>query len=187
MDFRDKGSQTQLRNIEARTGRSLVALQEEVVGYGAIKHAEKRARLQQVHGLSFVHADTLLLWIEANDGSAQHAIDSIYAGAKAALRPIHDAFMARVAGLGHFEAVPKKGYVSLRVAKQFCMIGPTTKTRVDLGINARGVSPTDRLRALPPGRLCSFEVSLVEPSDIDNELLSWVHVAREQALAKGGR
>jgi hypothetical protein len=184
MDFGDKGAQTQLSNIEAQTGRSLAALKDEVAGYGALKHSEKRARLQEGHGLSFVHADTLLLWIEAKEpgGQEQDFLDTIYSGAKATLRPIHEAFIAQLTEFGPYEIAPKKGYVSLRLAKQFCMIGPTTKDRIDIGINAKGLAPQGRLRALPPGKLCPLEVSLTSPEDVDGELMGWIRIAWDQAL-----
>ncbi|WP_224701958.1 DUF5655 domain-containing protein [Devosia aquimaris] len=184
MDFRDKGAQTQLGNIEAQTGRSLAALKEEVADYGALKHSEKRAHLQERHGLSFVHADTLLLWIESKESGEQEQdiLDTIYSGAKAALRPIHDAFIAQLAEFGPYEIAPKKGYVSLRLAKQFCMVGPTTKDRVDIGINARGLAPQGRLRALPAGKLCPLEVSLTSRQDVDDELMGWIRSAWDQAL-----
>lgn len=183
MDFRDKGAQTQLANIEAACGRPLAELKTHVVGYGALKHAERRSRLQADFGLSFVHADTLLLWVEAETTGAPSGdpLDDIYRGAKAALRPIHDAFVARLADWGPYELVPKKGYVSLRLRKQFCMIGPTTNTRVAIGINARGLTPGERLRALPPGKLCPLEVSVTRPDEVDDTLMAWVRVAWDQA------
>jgi hypothetical protein len=36
-------------------------------------------------------------------------LDDIHTGSKAALRPIHEKFMAATADLGPFEVAPKKG------------------------------------------------------------------------------
>jgi hypothetical protein len=184
VDFRDKGAQTQLANIETACGRPLTELKELVVGYGPLKHAERRDRLQADFGLSFVHADTLLLWVEAETAGVPvgDPLDEIYRGAKAALRPVHDAFVARLADWGPYELVPKKGYVSLRLRKQFCMIGPATNTRMALGLNAKGLTPDGWLRALPAGKLCPFEVSLTGPEEIDDTLMTWVRAAWDQAL-----
>ena len=189
MDFRDRGVQTQLKNIEATTGHTLDQLKVELDSMGDLKHGQKRTKLQERYGLSFVHAETLLLWHEAQSmpPSQSDPLDSIYAGGKAHLRAVYEALVVRIAALGPYEAVPKKGYVSLRLEKQFCMIGPTTKTRVDVGINAKTLEPNDRLRALPSGKLCQFEVSINELGQVDDQLLSWIEVARSEAQAKGGR
>ena len=79
-------------------------------------------------------------------------LDAIYVGPKAALRPIHEALVEAIDQFGPYEVAPKKGYVSLRRKKQFAMIGPATNTRVELGLNMKGVPATDRLLEQPPGR-----------------------------------
>ena len=89
--------------------------------------------------------------------------------------------MAGVGRFGPVEVAPKKGYVSLRRKKQFAMIGPGTKSRVDIGLNLKGVEPTGRLRAMPPGGMCSFKVEVTDASDVDGELLAWVRRAYDAA------
>lgn len=183
MDFRDKGVQTQLSNIEAKTGLKMEALMKVVGEFGLLKHGEKRSKLQEMFGLSFVHADTVLLWCEERTAGAasENPADDIYVGGKAHLRPIHDAFIARLVAIGPFELVAKKGYVSLRLGKQFCTIGPSTNTRVEVGINSKTLQTGDRLRALPPGKLCPMQVSLTDASEVDDELVDWIAVARKEA------
>jgi hypothetical protein len=183
MDFRDPGVQTQLKKIEAQTGRPLAALRHEIEAFGAARHAEARRRLQELFGLSFVHADTLLLWVDeqAKPAPPGNPLDSIYVGQKAQLRPIHESFIARLTDWGPYETSPKKGYVSLRRKKQFCMIGPATNSRVAVGINARGLEPDGTLRALPPGKLCQYEVNLATPDDVTDDLLGWVQAGWNQA------
>jgi hypothetical protein len=41
--------------------------------------------------------------------AAAYVLDEIYAGPKAALRPIHEALMRAIDGFGEFEVAPKKG------------------------------------------------------------------------------
>ena len=108
-------------------------------------------------------------------------LDEIYSGAKAALRPIHDAVIAAITGLGDFEIAPKKGYVSLRRNKQFAMVGPATNGRVDLGLNLKDLAGTARLEAQKPGGMCQFKVKLTTPAEVDGELLAWIRRAYDAA------
>ena len=98
----------------------------------------------------------------AGEASPDDVLDAIYTGPKADLRPIHEELMAAFAALGPFEVAPKKGYVSLRRKKQFATVGPTTRTRVDVGLNMKGVPATGRLIELPAGGMCQYRVSLTE-------------------------
>ena len=66
--------------------------------------------------------------------------------------------MAAVTKFGPFETAPKKGYVSLRRKKQFAMIGPATKTRVELGLNMKGIPATSRLAECPPAACVSTKL-----------------------------
>jgi hypothetical protein len=108
-------------------------------------------------------------------------VDEIYSGAKAALRPIHDALMTHIEKFGDFEISPKKGYVSLRRKKQFAMIGPATNTRVDVGLNVKGVKANDRLAEQPAGGMCNFKVKLTEVKEVDKQLIAWIKQAYEQS------
>lgn len=181
---------TQLANIQARTGLSLTQLVALVERSGLTKHAEIRDMLQSTLGLGHGDANTLVHHALKSDGasaaqekglSTSHVLDEIYAGPKAALRPIHDALMAVIGTWGDFEIAPKKGYVSLRRKKQFAMIGPTTKTRVDVGINARALEGDARLVTMPAGGMCQYQVRLTSAAEVDAQVLAWVRSAFDAA------
>ena len=108
-------------------------------------------------------------------------LDAIYSGAKAALRPIHDKVMSDVDQFGTFEIAPKKTYLSLRRKKQFAMIGPATNTRVEVGLNLKGVDGTGRLVLMPPGGMCSHVVKLTSVADANAELIAWIRAAYDAA------
>ena len=66
-------------------------------------------------------------------------VDGQYTGAKAGLRPIYDAILNIVSGFGSdVEIAPKKSYVSLRRSRQFAIVKPATRDRIDLGLNLKG-------------------------------------------------
>ena len=102
-------------------------------------------------------------------------LDAIYIGAKAHLRPLHEAVMQALHAFGPFEVAPKKTYVSLRRKKQFAMLGPATKDLVELGINAKGLPNHPRLKALPTGGMCNYSLRLGSATEVDADLLGWVH------------
>lgn len=184
----DKALATQLANIEKRTGKSLEALAQIVKSSGLTKHGEIRDFLKKTLGMGHGDANTLVHVVNQSDGATAAAgkdadvvLDEIYAGPKAALRPIHDTFMAAVSTFGPFEVAPKKAYVSLRRKKQFAMIGPATNTRVEVGLNMKDVRGTARLALLPPGGMCQYKVKVTDAADVDAELIAWVRRAYDAA------
>ncbi len=89
--------------------------------------------------------------------------------------------MAAIVQMGPFEIAPKKGYVSLRRKRQFAMIGPTTKTRVEVGLNMKGIQGTGRLTELPPGGMCQYKVNVTDVKEVEEELIAWIRLAYESA------
>jgi hypothetical protein len=175
--------ETQLRNIEKRTGRTLEELRAVVAGSGLAKHGELVAMLKRDLGMGHGDANTLVHHLKSQQAPPAEDTSgrAYYAGAKAGLLPVHEAVMAKVTGLGSFEIAPKKTYLSLRRKKQFATVGPATNTQVEVGLNARDLAPTDRLVRLPPGGMCQYRVRLSTPSEVDDELAGWIRAAFEQA------
>ncbi|WP_374605042.1 DUF5655 domain-containing protein [Arenimonas sp.] len=177
-----KAVETQLRNIQARTGNSLDELFAIVRDSGLAKHGEIVAHLKAVLGLG--HGDANALAHAAKQAatpkpSGGDPLDALYTGPKAALRPIHEALLAKMKPLGDFETAPKQKYISYRRNKQFAMIGPATNTRVELGLNIRDLPDSPRLEKLPPGKMCNYQVRLTDASQVDAELAAWIKRAFE--------
>lgn len=184
----DTAVETQLKNIEAKTGQSREAMKATLLETGKTKHGELRTEAQNLFGIGYGDANGLVHFALASDGARQAEgksdeaiLGEIYSGPKADLRPIHEAVMAAINSFGEFEIAPKKGYVSLRRKKQFAMVGPATKTAVEIGINHKGLAGTDRLLAQPDGGMCSHKVRLSAASEVDTELIEWLKSAYEGA------
>lgn len=187
----DKAFETQLKNIQTRTGKSLDELFSLIRQSGLEKHGEIRDMPKTSLGLGHGDANTLVHnYRKAAEAAAAPAssapssgdvLDEIYSGAKAGLRPIHDRLMAAINAFGAFEIAPKKAYVSLRRKKQFAMIGPATKTRVEVGLNMKGVEGTPRLLAQAPGGMCQYKVNVTDAAEVDPELIAWIRQAYEGA------
>lgn len=186
----EKALATQLANIEKRTGKTLAELAAVVRASGLAKHGELRDMLKRELGMGHGDANTLVHHVLASDGagaakagelSPDEHLATVYTGARAALRPVHDRLLAEFARFGAFEIAPKKGYVSLRRKKQFAMVGPATNTQVEVGINARDLKATARLVALPPKGMCDFKVRLATVAEVDAELLGWIRRAYDAA------
>ncbi len=190
MDSVDRAVETQLENIQTRTGKTLDELYAFIRESGLTKHGKIVELLKRDLGMGHGDANRLALsFLKSDDERATQAaeapaddvVTALYAGARANLLPIHDKLMAAITTLGPFEIAPKKGYVSLRRKKQFAMIGPASKTRVEVGLNMKGVEPTARLVAMPAGGMCQYKVVLTDIEDIDEELISWIRQAYDSA------
>src|SRR5215216_3351603 len=188
MSSLDQARQTQIGNIQKKTGKSLEELTAIVQKSGLTKHGELRDYLKSELRLGHGDANALAHAILQSDGqraaegkSADAVLDEIYTGAKASQRPIHEALMKHMTKFGEFEVVPKKGYVSLRRTKQFAMIGPKTNTRFEVGINAKDLQKNPRLLEQPKGSMCNYIVNLTDVKEVDPELVAWLKSAYESA------
>ena len=188
MDSLDKAIQTQINNIQKKTGMSLAELTAFVKKSGLTKHGEIRDMLKAKLGLGHGDANTLVHVVLRSDGtraaegkSTDTVLDEIYTGAKASQRPIHEALMKQINKFGEFEITPKKGDVSLRRKKQFAMIGPKTNTRFEVGINIKGLKKHPRLQEQPAGSMCNYIIPLTDAKEVDAELIAWIKSAYEGA------
>lgn len=184
---------TQLRNIQARTGKTVAQLLAAAAAGGAVKHGERRSWLMEHFKLGYGDANTVAFFADKPlpdlSGEATAAapagegdpLDAIYSGAKAPLRVVHDAVMKAVRALGDFEEAPKKSYISLRRRKQFAMVGPATKDAVEIGLNARDLPPHARLKVQPPGSMCQATTRIGSAAEVDAALKGWLKRAYDAA------
>jgi hypothetical protein len=179
----DAALQTQIRNIETTYGKPLDHWFAVIDASRLTKHNEVVAMLKTDHGLAHGAAHRLSLVARRRDVSAapvpSDPADALYAGAKAGLRPLHDAILGEIRALGTFNIAPKKGYLSLRRRKQFAMVQPSTTNRIDLGLILPAATPaTSRLE---PGAtfnaLFTHRVRISAATDLDDELRGWLATA----------
>jgi len=96
------------------------------------------------------------------------------------LRPCYDRRFAAISALGEdVEPGPRGTYVSFGRPKQFALVQPSTRTRVDLGLRLPGVAAGDRL--LDAGSFGSgnitHKVGLSSPEQVDAEVEAWLRAA----------
>ena len=85
---------------------------------------------------------------------------------------LEHALLAGEAGVGEdVELGPKNAYVSVRSKKQFALIQPSTKTRLDVGINLKGKEPAGALEKSGSfNAMCSHRIRIVNAADIDDSV-----------------
>lgn len=171
-----------IANLEDKTGKDLAGWLEITKASGLEKHGQIVKLLKSEHGMTHGYAN-LVAHETLSGGQAQPTVNDLvenqYSGAKADLRPVYDSLIVEISKFGpDLEIAPKKTYVSLRRNKQFGLIQPSTKTRVDVGINLKGSEPTERLE--PSGSfnaMVSHRVRLSGADEVDSELIGWLKAA----------
>ena len=112
--------------------------------------------------------------------SGEELIEAQYAD-RPQLRPIFEAILGVVAGLGEVTIQARKTYVSLMTARRtFARVQPTTKQRLDLALRLEGQKPSGRLRLSRIHESTPLQISLTKPDDVDAEVLDWLQKAYEQ-------
>ena len=175
-----------IANFLEKTGKSMEEWLLITRKAGLGKHGQIVKMLESDHAMTHGFANivaTMTLRGDSPEPTADDLVAAQYAGAKAGLKPVYDKLAAAVSDFGDdVELAPKKAYVSLRRNKQFALIQPSTKTRIDVGINLKGTEPEGRLEAAGSfNAMVSHRVRLASTDDIDGDLLAWLKAAYDAA------
>ncbi len=174
-----------IKNLEENTGKKFEEWLKIARTSGHEKHGELIKFLKSEHGLTHGYANLVAHKARKSDaGSADDGdlVTAQYEG-KENLKPLYDKLVSEIEKFGDdVELAPKKAYVSLRRKKQFGLIQPSTKTRLDIGINLKGVEPGGKLeKAGSWNTMVSHRVKLSTDDNIDSELIGWLKAAYEEA------
>lgn len=176
---------TMIANLKAKTGKSLEEWQGLARTSGHARHGQLVTWLKAEHGLGHGYANLVAHKTFASDAGSSEDTDlmeAMFAGPRAAMRPAYERCAAFIESLGEVEFAPKKGYVSLRRSKQFALLQPSTKDRLDVGINLKGVEPQGRLeKAGSWNVMVTHRVRVGSEGEVDAELEGWLRRAWEAA------
>lgn len=169
-----------------KTGKSLEEWKAIVAKENFEKHGQIMKFLKETHGMTHGFANFVTLKYRSADAASHDSDDLVsaqYSKGKEDLKPIYDLLIEKISAFGKdIEIAPKKAAVSLRRKRQFALIQPSTKTRIDLGLKLNDAALTDRLENSGPfGAMCTNRVRLEGVSDVDGELMEWIKTAYEQA------
>lgn len=178
--------ETYIKNLEEKSGKKVEEWIRIVKDAGLEKHKQILDFLKQEHGFTHGYANFISLKARETDAASMakevDLVEAMYQG-KENLKPIYDKIIAALSQKAtQIELAPKKAYVSLRAQKQFGLIQPSTKTRVDVGINLKGKAPAGRVEAAGSwNSMVSHRVKLAHEDEVDDELISWLLEAYEAA------
>lgn len=171
--------QTMLNNIPDKTGKTLGEWKVVLADSGFEKYGQMLKLLKTEHGVTHGFANLIVTKFREDGSGDIDLVAAQYSGGKAELRPIYDVILAYAKSLGDdVEVAPKKSSVSLRRAKQFALIIPATKTRIDLGLALKGEPPAGRLETY--NAMCSHRVRINSIEEFDDEVKGYVALAYER-------
>ena len=173
---------TMISNMPAKTGKSLQEWKAILKKMAFTKHSEAVKFLKEEHAVTHGFANTIVSLSKENNDQPEDLLISQFKG-KEDLKPIYEKLIAVIGNIGDDIAIsPKKTSVSIIRKKQFALIKPATKTRIDLGLKLRNLPITNRLEASGPfGTMCTHRVRITRIDDVDDELYKWLVAAHAEA------
>ncbi len=179
----DQALQTMIANMPEKTGKSLEEWKKILTKKAFAKHSEGVKYLKTEHGITHGFANTIVTLSKEENNASNDLLSNQYKG-KEVLLPIYKAIIKYVSTLGKdITITPKKGSVSIIRKRQFILIKPATKTRIDLGFKLKDFPTTDRLgNSGPFGTMCTHRVQLNEASEVDKELKEWIKLAYTKSV-----
>lgn len=179
----DKALQTMIDNMPEKTGKSLEQWKEILKEKSFSKHSEGVKYLKTEYNVTHGFANTIVTLFNKEGIAPNDLIETQYKG-KENLFPIYEELIKYIKQLGSdLTITPKKGSVSILRKRQFVLIKPATKTRIDLGFKLKDKPITNRLENSGPfGTMCTHRVKISELLEIDDELKEWIKEAYEKSI-----
>jgi len=177
--------QTMISNMPEKTGKSLDEWRSVLSKTDLQKHGEIMKLLKGEHGVTHGFANTITqLYLKpellAPKSESTDDADAKLLKGKEGIVDIFSKAKALFEGInGEVEFAYKNTYISMRTPKkQFALLQPSTKTRVDIGLNLKGVEPAGIVEAAGSwNSMVSHRVKLTEPSQVDSTLGEWIQKA----------
>lgn len=166
-----------------KTGKTLEEWKEILSKRTFSKHSEVVKFLKSEFGVTHGFANTIASLNKEENHSEEDLVTTQYKDKKE-LIPVYNALIDFVKSLGSdITITPKKGSVSIIRKRQFLLIKPATKTRIDLGFKLKDKPITKRLENSGPfGTMCTHRVRVSNISEIDNELKKWIIESYEKSI-----
>ena len=173
------------QSLLEKTGKPLEYWMGVIEQAGKTKHGEIIALLKEQHGFGHGFANFVAHKYNKSDaGSADYdLVESQYKG-KESLFPVYDKLLEIITSFGEdITIAPKKDSVSFIRKRQFALVKPASKTRVDLGLKLKNAELSGKLEASGPfGTMCTNRIQLFGPEDADNEIVAWLQLAYDQSV-----
>lgn len=182
MNSPDQALQTMIDNMPEKTGKSLEEWKEVLAQQNFAKFSEAVKYLKSAHGVTHGYANTIVNLAKEEKKTDNELVLEQYKG-KETLLTMYALLLNVINSFGKdIEIAPKKANVSLRTKKQFALIQPSTKTRIDLGLKLKDHPVEGRLEASGPfGTMCTHRIQLTDISQIDEEVIGFMKMAYEES------
>ncbi|HXN45923.1 MAG TPA: DUF5655 domain-containing protein [Bryobacteraceae bacterium] len=169
-------------NLKRRTGKSVEEWADEARRFAPASRRGRVGWLITEHGLPRTAASMIAASAEGEAGYSDPAalLAAMFAGPRAALRPIYDDIVKAAKALGgDVQILTCRTQVTLRRRRQFAWIKPGA-ARLDLGLALTGVTPEGRL--LPVGGTneqdrVRLRIAVAARDEVDAELKRWLKTA----------
>ena len=146
--------QTMIGNMPEKTGKSLEEWHSILKATSHQKHGDLMKVLKGEYGVSHGFANTIAqLYLKPEllspNTESEDSLDTELLAGKEDITEVFKKVKAMFESVeGQVEFSYKKTYISLRTPKkQFALLQPSTKTRVDVGLNLKGVEPEGNVEA----------------------------------------
>lgn len=179
----DKALKTMIDNMPEKTGKSLDDWKKILIKQSFEKHGQAVNFLKTEYGVTHGFANTIVTLSKDENQSDDELIDNQFKG-KEDLLPIYTGLIKLIKTMGDdITITPKKTSVSIIRKRQFALIKPATKSRIDLGLKLKDKPTNDRLGDSGPfGTMCTHRVQITEIEEIDKELGNWIQEAYNESV-----
>ena len=188
-------AQQWVATLKEKTGRSLEEWLALVKKRGGKDEVSRREWLKKEHGLGTNSA----WWIAARSvgkededsdpelylAAAEKYVEEMFAGKRAALRPLYDALLKLGLAVGKdVKACPCKTIVPIYRKHVIAQIKPATHSRIDFGLALGDTKKTPK-RLIDTGGYAKKDrithcFQLTAPTDIDDEVRRWLKTAYDR-------